>query len=446
MHPAPYAQLLHPIARELGPLRMMEAAERELRVDLQPLVDEALLEILPHEGWLTTPEQFAASATRSKGEVVGWRMDRFYQRVRRDTGVLMEGGKPVGGRFSFDGDNREAWSGEPPAPANPRFPRDPVKDEVLALVAEHYGRHPGSLDGDALPATRADAEALWAWARSACMPSFGPYEDAMSVHSRNLFHTRISPLLNLHRLTPRHILDDVLALDIPLNSLEGFVRQVLGWREFVHHVHRATDGFRQLPSGSVPEAPTGAAPSVLGAERPLPPAFWEGAPSGLHCLDTVVESVWEEGYSPHITRLMVLANLATLLDVSPRALTDWFWVAYVDAYDWVVEPNVLGMGTFGAGEVMTTKPYVSGARYIDKMSDYCGACAFDPKKTCPVTRLYWAFLARHQDVLRGNRRMGLIMGSLRKRKDADRARDAATFDAVWERLAAGAPVLTEDLP
>ena len=134
---------------------------------------------------------------------------------------------------------------------------------------------------------------------------------------------------------------------------------------------------------------------------------------------------------------MVLANLATLLDVSARALTDWFWVAYTDAYDWVVEPNVLGMGTYAAGDVMTTKPYVSGSAYIDKMSDYCAGCAFHPKKTCPVTRLYWAFLARHADKLSGNHRLALIMGSLRKRDDAQKRRDAATFEAVRDALAAG---------
>ena len=177
-------------------------------------------------------------------------------------------------------------------------------------------------------------------------------------------------------------------------------------------------------------------PSVLGASGPLPPVFW-GSPSGLACLDRVVGDVWAEGYSHHITRLMVLANLATLLDVSPRELTDWFWVAYTDAYDWVVEPNVLGMGTYAVGDLMTTKPYVSGAAYIARMSDYCESCAFDPATTCPITRLYWAFLARHEVRLRDNPRLRLPLQALRKRPVARREEDARTFQHVRTTLAAG---------
>ena len=264
----------------------------------------------------------------------------------------------------------------------------------------------------------------------------------MSSRSSGLFHTRISALLNLHRLLPSRAIADVAGMTLPLASQEGFIRQILGWREFVRHVHRATDGFRNLPGGapSIAERPGdggyarwagkpwgeslrpagsgqaaagsdrnapeagdpegGATPSALGASEPLPPAFW-GTLSGLTCLDRVVADVWAEGYSHHITRLMVLANLATLLDVSPRELTDWFWIAYTDAYDWVVEPNVLGMGTYAVGDLMTTKPYVSGAAYIARMSDYCDRCAFDPKTTCPITRLYWAFFARHEGRLQG---------------------------------------------
>ena len=187
------------------------------------------------------------------------------------------------------------------------------------------------------------------------------------------------------------------------------------------------------------------APSALGAARPLPPAYW-GTASGLSCLDTVVADVWREAYTHHIPRLMVLGNLATLLDVSPRALTDWFWVAFADAYDWVVEPNVLGMATWGAGDVMTTKPYIAGAAYLHKMGDYCAGCAFDPKRDCPVTPLYWAFLGRHAARLGHNQRMAVPLAALRKRPAAQRARDAAVFDVVAARLAAGRTVVPGDLP
>lgn len=431
-----YAEQLQGFAKTHGALLAMEPAERELRDPIAALVQSGVLTVCEHTGWLTTDDDFAKA---SKDGSPPWRMDAFYRAVRRRTGLLMdERGKPVGGRFSFDGENRKRWPGDPPAPEVPRFEVDPITAEVAELVSTRFGDHPGDLDPGALPTTLEDAEALWSWAREQCLTHFGPYEDAMSAERRSLFHTRISPVLNLHRLLPRRVVDDVLAMDLPLSSQEGFLRQVIGWREFVRHVHRATDGLRQLPDGAAPLDGRGfAAPSFLGSARPLPPAFWPGAPSGLSCLDTVVDGVWEEGMSHHITRLMVLSNLATLLDVSPRELTDWFWVAYIDAYDWVVEPNVLGMGTFGVGPLFTTKPYVSGAAYLHRMSDYCGSCAFHPKTTCPITSLYWAFLARHSEQLEGNQRVAMPLRSLARRDAAKRQRDSEIFERVGALLADG---------
>jgi deoxyribodipyrimidine photolyase-related protein len=455
---APYAAQLRGAVADHGPLTMMRPAERELRAELAGLVADGALVEVPHEGWLTRADDLAAIGGPP------WRMDAFYRRVRQRTGALMEGGKPVGGRYSFDGENRRPWRGDPPAPPPPTFAVDPLTAEVGDLVRRRFGHHPGALHLDRLPTTAADAEALWAWAKTACLPAFGPYEDAMSARSRGLFHTRIAPLLNLHRLLPRRVVDDVLAADLPLPSREGFVRQILGWREFVHHVHEATDGLRALPDGAAPRraapgdggfaawsgAPWphppvpagvdgGAAPSVLGAATPVPPAWW-GTPSGLACLDTVVAELWDDGWTHHIPRLMVLANLATLLDLDPRALTDWFWVAFIDAFDWVVEPNVLGMGTFAVGELMTTKPYVSGSAYLHKMGDYCGSCAFDPKRDCPIASLYWDFLARHEGALAGNQRMSLALGGLRRRDPDARAADARVRAAVTDALGRGEPV------
>ena len=423
-----YAQLLGPLSVELGPLMVMAPAERELRVELAPLVQGGQVQVLPHEGWLTPPEALEKSQSGPP-----WRMDRFYRWVRQTTGVLMEGGKPQGGRYSFDGENREVWRGSPPAAREPEFPLDPVKEEVLALVERLFPDHPGELRPGHLPSTLQEAQATWRWAREACLPHFGPFEDAMSVQSSTLFHTRISSLLNLHRLLPRQLLADVREMELPLASKEGFIRQLLGWREFVRHVHGATDGFRTLPEGGIR---TG---------RPLPAAWW-GTPSGLHCLDHVVADVWREGYSHHITRLMVLANLATLLEVDPRELTAWFWVAYTDAYDWVVEPNVLGMGTFATGDLMTTKPYVSGAAYLHRMGDYCSGCAFDPGGNCPITPLYWAFLQRHRTTLSGNQRMSLPLASAARRAGPLQERDREVFRIVSERLGEGRPVGPEDLP
>ena len=462
VHDGPYREALRPLADELGPLQVMDPAERELRADLAPLIDEGLLEVVEHEGWLTTTEQFLDAV----GEEPPWRMDSFYRRVRQDSGLLMEDGKPQGGKYSFDAENRRRWPGEPPAPEPPVFRPDEVTREVGRLIERRFDRHPGRLDLEALPATADDARRLWTWARRECLEQFGPYEDAMSSESSGLFHTRVSPLLNLHRLLPRRVVRDVARANAPLASREGFIRQVIGWREFVRHVHRQTDGFRSLPgrapvvrdrpgdggwgrwsgdawppgdrSGNDSEAGPdgGASPSHLGARAALPPAFW-GRPSGLACLDTVVADVWREGWSHHITRLMILANVATLLDVRPRELTDWFWAAYVDAYDWVVEPNVLGMGSFAVGELMTTKPYVSGAAYIHKMSDYCAGCRFDPNDDCPLRRLYWAFLDRHRETLAGNPRLNMPLASLRKRPAAERRRDAETLDRARRRLREG---------
>lgn len=460
-----YATTLRPVASELGGLTMMEAAEWELRDQLADLVEDGLLTVVDHDGWLTTPEQFHAGASE-----VPWRMDSFYRHVRRETGLLMEDGAPLGGQYSHDGDNREFWPGEPKAPEVPKFGVDAVTEEVFELVDAHFGHHPGSLEGANLPVTKEHADQLWEWAKAECMEHFGPYEDAMSTRSRGIFHTRISPLLNVHRLLPAKVVDEVAELELPLNSKEGFIRQVIGWREFMRHVHAETDGFRRLPDGvecstapSTTEAddggwstwsgstwnrssgPEGSRPSFLQAREGLPPAFW-GEPSGLACLDTVVESVWDEAYSHHITRLMVLANIATLLDYSPRETTDWFWSAYLDAFDWVVEPNVLGMGMFALGELFTTKPYVSGSNYIHKMSDYCGDCAFHPKKNCPIGDLYWAFLERHHERLDGNRRMNLVFGSLRRRSDAKKERDREVFEWVRTSLAARKKLVPDDLP
>jgi deoxyribodipyrimidine photolyase-related protein len=347
--------------------------------------------------------------------------------------------------------------------------------DVEREVLERFAHHPGVLDVRALPATLQDTHELWSWALRACLPHFGPFEDAMSTRSRGLFHSRISPVLNLLRILPQRLVRDVLALDIPLACREGFVRQVIGWREFVHHVHEATDGFRMglggaagpvaaapgdagfvrwsgaswTPAGSAPAGVDGGvrpswAAGCGGGGTPLPPAFW-GAASGLRCLDQVVEGVWAEAWSHHITRLMVLGNLATLLEVDPRELADWFWVAYMDAWDWVVEPNVLAMATYSAGEVMTTKPYVCGSAYLRKMGDFCDGCRFTPGSTCPITPMYWAFLSRHEASLRENPRMSLVMGSVRKRSPEQRSDDERVATIVRELLVHGKPITVEAL-
>lgn len=425
---------------------VMRPAERELRVDLDearargvPIVEH------PNTLWLTRHEDF--STVFPSGPP--YRMDAFYRHVRRASGVLMKGAKPVGGKYSFDGENREPYRGQPGAPRTPRFAPDAITQEVLDLVATRFPESFGSLEGFAWPCSAAEVEALWRHALAEGLPHFGPFEDALCEGEPDLFHTRVSPLVNLGRLPPQRLLGDAVdAYDqgrVPLASVEGFVRQVIGWREFVRHVHEATDGFRALEASG--------APNHLAAQEPLPATYWGRAPSGLRCLDVVTDHVHAHGWSHHITRLMVLANIANLLGVSPRELTDWFWVAYVDAYDWVVEPNVLGMGTFADGGTMTTKPYVSGAAYLKKMGDSCGRCRFDatgkdPTRPCPITPLYWDFLRRNGEVLRPVDRLTMPLAAMRKRSPAQHEHAALVRARVLAILREGevlpASVAAED--
>ena len=430
--------------QRLPDLTVMKPAERELRLDLDQAVRDGLrLHTVPDTAWLSTTEDF----TGVFGEYTpgkSYRMDQFYRHMRQKTGILMRKGKPEGGKLSFDVDNRRPYRGDPRVPDITRFHPDPVTLEVMEMVAREYPQHFGRLEGFDLPTTQPDCDRMWTEALTALLPHFGPYEDAMRDDEPHLFHSRVSALINLGRLIPHNLIRDVAAAAgdgaIPLASAEGFIRQILGWREFMRHVHEQTDGYRKVPvpseaaaspaktsqrAGSQPHPDPlqGARPAALGAARKLPAAYW-GVKSGMHCLDTVIEQVIDEGWSHHITRLMVLSNLATLCGFSARELTDWFWIAYVDAYDWVVETNVLGMGTHADGGVTATKPYVSGAAYINKMSNYCGHCRFDPKKStgegsCPFTALYWTFLERNRDTLGGNFRLQMPYNALAKKKESE---------------------------
>jgi deoxyribodipyrimidine photolyase-related protein len=407
-------------------------AERELRVELESARADGLrIAFAADTAWLSTSDDFAEAfpkRTAAKGDAKpGQRtylMDTFYRAMRQKTGILMESArgpaKPVGGKYSFDAENRLPWKNELPVPVRPSFAPDEITQEVMAMIEERHPDTFGNLAGFDLAVTRADAEAVWAFALERCLPYFGPWEDAMSSQHPDLFHSMTSPLLNLTLLRPRDVVEQVAEAHaagiVPLASAEGFIRQILGWREFIRHIHEATDGFRTIEPN--------AAPNALSAHRKLPPVYW-GTRSGMNCMDTIVRGVVADGWSHHITRLMVLSNLATLCGFSPRELTDWFWFAYIDAYDWVVEPNVLGMATFADGGLTATKPYVSGAAYIHKMSDYCGSCKLNPKQTlgagsCPFTALYWSFLERNEQALAPLNRMAMPLATMRKRNAAER--------------------------
>ena len=414
-------------------------AERELREELREAREAGLrLREVRDTAWLSTTEDFetvfgrpeAGGEERNTQYASGRRqylMDRFYRYMRRKTGFLMEGAQPVGGQWSYDAENRKPYRGEVPIPERPSFPPDEITQEVIAVIEARHPGHFGTTTGFDIPVTRAEAERAWKFALESMLPHFGPWEDAMSAVHPDLFHSLTSAPLNLTLLRPEDLVAQTVAAceagRVPLASAEGFVRQVLGWREFMRHIHEATDGYRTVHKDG--------APSFLDAHRKLPPVYW-GTKSGMRCMDTVVAQVIDKGWSHHITRLMVLSNLATLCGFSPRELTDWFWFAYVDAYDWVVEPNVLGMSTFGDGGLTATKPYVSGAAYINRMSDYCGKCALDPRKalgpgSCPFTALYWNFLERNEAKLAGNQRMRMPLSTMLKKpaKEREALRDRA---------------------
>ena len=436
-----YGTVLRQLHAEVGMIHAFTHAERELRMEVQPLLEEGLLHVHEHPGWLTPRSWFEQSV----GDQPPFRMDAFYRMVRQKTGWLMVDGKPIGGKYSFDGENRLKWKGEPPCPSPPVFGHDALDQEVERLVNDRYAHHPGHVDLRTVATSQQDIEKAMSFALEV-LPHFGPYEDAMSEQSRGLFHSRLATLVNLHRLMPRRIVEAVLQAEAPHNSVEGFVRQMV-WREYVHHIHDITDGFRTLDVARS-SSQRGAGwegftrddeelhPNHLQQTNALPQAYWE-ANSGLRCLDASVESVMEDGWTHHIPRLMVLSNIANLLDVHPRKLTDWFHAAFIDAYDWVVEPNVLGMGTFALGTAMMTKPYVAGSSYIHKMSDHCGSCQFHHKKTCPMTRLYWAYLARHSSSFAGNHRMAIAMKNIERRSPEQKAEDIATFERVRDTLLSG---------
>ncbi|SNT31940.1 deoxyribodipyrimidine photolyase-related protein [Granulicella rosea] len=461
-------------SRHLPPLTCTTPAERELRLDLHFAQKNGLqLNMVEDPTWASTTADF----TEVYGPYTAGRsyvMDRFYRRMRQKTGVLMQHAKPVGGEYTFDAENRKPFRDQVPVPAPPRFPPDEITEEVIAMVDETYAHHFGTTRNFDLPCTQADAERFWRFFLDHQLVHFGPFEDAMRDDHLQLFHSKTSVLLNLGRLLAMDLIRDVAERAAsgaaPLASCEGFIRQVLGWREFMRHIHEQTHGYRLLkdhvpqepprrPQESSPDrtaeaaeayAPSGKAdpyagarPSALGASLPLPAVYW-GVKSGLHCMDTVVAQVIEEGWSHHITRLMVLSNLATLCGFSPRELTDWFWFAYVDAYDWVVEPNVLGMATYADGGLTATKPYVSGAAYIQRMSNFCGHCQYDPKRStgsgsCPFTALYWTFLERNEPVLEGNFRLKIPYAALHRKSSEElvqlrtRAEEAIAHLASFKR-------------
>ena len=354
---------------------------------------------------------FAAHAKGRKS----LRMAHFYSEQRKRHDVLMDGGVPVGGQWSFDADNREAFGAAGPGdvPPRSRFAPDAVTQEVIALVNTRFAEHPGRLESFGWPVTRAQAlQSLQAFITER-LPLFGRYQDAMWPGDPWLYHAHLSAALNLKLLNPREVVAQVQAASLdgraPLASVEGFIRQILGWREYVRGVY-----WTQMPGYLERNA--------LGANENLPAWYWSGA-TDMACLRDALAQTLTHGYANHIQRLMVTGLFALMLGVDPKQVHAWYLAVYVDAVEWVELPNTLGMSQYADGGVMGSKPYIATGKYIQRMSPHCKGCRYDPAqregdKACPFTTLYWDFLMRHQAMLAGNPRMALQVKNLARLTEA----------------------------
>ena len=386
------------------------------------------LEVLEDRHFLTQPQDFAALREGRKRFI----LEDFYRAQRKRTGWLMQGDAPEGGRWNFDKDNRKPFGRNGPGllPQRLSFPPDVLTQEVIRLVAERFPNAPGALDGFDEPVTAADARAALRDFVDHRLAQFGDHQDAIAMGYRTLNHARISAALNLKLLSPQEAcLAAIAAYEegrAPLNAVEGFVRQILGWREFVRGVYWTL-------------MPDYAARNAMGAEMDVPAFFWTGE-TEMACLADAVGGLVETGYAHHIQRLMVMGLFLMLLGAHPYKVHEWHMAMYLDAVDWVSLPNVLGMSQHGDGGVVGTKPYSASGAYIHRMSDCCRACRFDPKQAsgpeaCPFTALYWDFLARHEDKFGANQRMAMQMRNLRNKDAAEIAEIRAGADAFRAALA-----------
>jgi deoxyribodipyrimidine photolyase-related protein len=411
-------------------LRLMETAEYGRGQRLADLA-RALgvdVEITPNTMFLSDRDEFQAWAAGKTSA----RMETFYRRMRRRTGLLMDGEDPVGGEWNYDKQNRETPPSDYAFPELPRYPPDAITREVLNQIEREFPDHFGSLDAFAWPVTRTDAEAFAQDFFEHRLDCFGPYEDAMVTGERALCHSLLSPLINLGLLEPLALCREAErryhAGEARLNSVEGFIRQLIGWREFVYQVyHWQMPGYLNV--------------NHFNADLPLPDFYWT-AETRMACVAEAVQALLQHGINHHIQRLMITGNFALLAGIDPQAVNRWYHLAYVDAYEWVVAPNVLGMALYADGGVLATKPYAASANYIHKMSDYCPQCAYDHRarvgdEACPFNALYWDFLARNRERLQDNPRMNLML-SLLDRRDADELRAIRTrADDLRTRLRRG---------
>jgi deoxyribodipyrimidine photolyase-related protein len=367
------------------------------------------IDVRPDRHFLCSSREFASFLQQHPRPIMG----TFYRHMRRSTDVLMDGQRPVGGAWNFDSKNRKSFGRrKPDIPAQTGFGPDAITQAVVGMVAKRFPDSPGKLDAFRFPVTRSQALHQLHDFVGEKLPFFGEYQDAMLGGEWLLYHSHLSGPLNLHLLNPREVIAAALEnpASAPLNSLEGFVRQIIGWREFVRGIY-----WQRMPHYADENA--------LDADLPMPAFYWTGE-TEMRCLAEAISHTIDFAYAHHIERLMVLGLFAMLLGVRPYDVHLWHMSMFWDAIDWVSLPNTLGMSQHGDGGVMGTKPYAASGSYIDRMSDHCRHCRYDPKKSvgddaCPFTTLYWAFLAKHRKRFRSNERMKFQLLNLDRKDPAE---------------------------
>lgn len=413
------------IAEQLNVERVVLTEPREWRVlqELRRLESETeiLLEIREDDRFFASHSRFEKWAEGRKS----LRMEYFYRELRRDTGILMDDGAPVGGEWNFDAENRKALPRNMQLPERVRFPPDNITLEVMEIVESQFPDNFGDLTSFGWATTRHDALIVLDEFISDVLPSFGDYQDAMRTGAPFIYHYLLSPYLNIGLLTPREVCDKAEMAyrdgNAPINAVEGFIRQILGWREYVRGIY-----WHKMPDY--------ADNNFFGAIRPLPSFYWTGK-TDMRCVSEVVEQTRSHAYSHHIQRLMITGNFALLAGVSPKEASDWYLAVYADAFEWVELPNTSGMSQFADGGLLASKPYAASGAYINRMSNFCSECRYEVKeksgeRACPFNYLYWAFLIRNESKLSSTPRMRMPYRTLSKWSDEAKKRlidDAQRF-------------------
>jgi deoxyribodipyrimidine photolyase-related protein len=416
-------------------IRVVRPGEWRVERDLCAAASDAglELEVLEDRHFLCSLDDFERWAS-GRREL---RLEHFYRWMRARTGLLMEDGRPAGGAWNFDKSNRSSFGRAGPGRLTPprRFEPDALTRDVLDQVAERFADHPGSLEHFDWPVDRESALEALADFIEHRLPDFGRWQDAIWQGQPWLYHSRLSAALNLKLLRPLEACE-AAALAFregraPIESVEGFVRQVLGWREFVrglywHHMPAWLDR------------------NELDAHQPLPAFYWTGR-TDMACLADAITQTLEHGYAHHIQRLMVTGVFAMLAGVEPRRVHEWYLAVYVDAVEWVELPNTLGMSQFADGGWMASKPYAATGKYIQRMGNYCGGCRYAPGQShgpdaCPFTVLYWDFLQRHETRFRSHPRMSLQVRNLERLDESARLRIRESAEEIRGRLRDGTPV------